>query len=192
MADRPAIALGATPGKLAMVAVLAAILAAVVWTQLGAGAVLAPSGTSRLDDPNGAARSRRVPRPTAVEPAVAPAESAGRKSAQKSRPTFRIDLEETLAIDLFAVPPRLIAARAAASPDAAEAGRQALEQARQRELALNAIRSGGVQMIFDDGHEKKAVLGNRVLRVGDTVEGLRISNISLQGIMLSEQPAGQE
>lgn len=192
MADRPVIALGATPGKLATVAVLAAILAAVVWTQSGADAITAPSVASRVDEPNIAARSRRVPRPTAVKPAAAPSDQAGRTSAAKPRPTLRIDLEKTLEFDLFAVPPKMIAARSAASPDADKADEQALEQARQRELALNAIRSGGVQMIFDDGHEKKAVLGNRVLRVGDMVEGFRISNISLQGITLSEQPVGQE
>ncbi len=191
MADRPAIPLGATPGKVAMVAVLAAILTAVVWTQFASDTTHAPSAANRVD-PNRVASSRRVPRPAVAEPDASPADQAGRTSAQKPRPASHINLQEMLEVDLFAVPPRLIAARAAASPDAAQADQQVLEQARQRELALAAIRSGGVQMIFDDGNEKKAVLGNRVLRVGDTVEGFRISNISLHGITLSEQPAGQD
>lgn len=191
MADRPAIPLGATPGKLAMVAVLAAILTAVVWTQFDSDTPPAPSGANHVN-PSGAGSSRRVPRPATVGPDASPADQAGRTTAEKPRPTLRIDLEETLEVDLFAIPPKLIAARSAASPDADKADQRALEQARQRELALAAIRSGGVQMIFDDGNEKKAVLGNRVLRVGDTVEGFRISNISLQGITLSEQPAGHD
>jgi hypothetical protein len=101
-------------------------------------------------------------------------------------------MEKVLGYDPFALPETLAPpepARRTATGQEPAAGAQADAVRKQREQALSALRHQGVQMIFFNEEEQVALLGDRFVRVGDTLDGFRVLAIEPQGITLSEQDA---
>jgi hypothetical protein len=172
--------LGITPAKLGLVAVLAAVLAVVLILQLVGSD--APASISPVPS-----EPRRKPRAAErTSPAAATAPAAPRAEAP---PRPQMALADATQHDPFALAAELAkpdAAAAAAAPSAQ--GRENAPDERQKriEQVLEALNAKGVQLVLLGGSEEMAIVGGRPVRVGDMIEGLRVSSISVQGITLSD------
>lgn len=177
--------IGATPAKLATVVVLAAVLAGLIVLQSGAYTESAATPQTEA----GREHAPKLPLRTAKRAAVATPATRLRKP---DAPTWStIALEEILAHDPFAVPAALVPKVPSEDDPAREADEKAEDRQRQREQAIAAVRQQGVEMVLLAGSEPVAVVGGRLVRVGDELEGFRVVSISSSGLTLSvpdEQP----
>jgi hypothetical protein len=174
--------LGATPGRLGVVAILAVALVAVVLLELGDSSTPA-SASQNL---NNVRQKPRLAEKTST-PASA-AKTAMPPSDAPPRP--KVPLEEAIQHDPFALAPalaKLAAAQSAASSKTRAPHGQADERSQRIKQAVTALRNKGVQMVVLGKGEKLAILGDRPIRVGDVVEGLQVIAITPRGITLSEQ-----
>jgi len=114
-----------------------------------------------------------APAKTAVQPSPAP-------------PCPKISLDEAIRHDPFALPPALATAVAAQSSKTKNPFAQPDDRSHRMRQAVDALRSKGVQMVLLGGTEQLAVVGGRAVRVGDTLDGLRVISINPRGITLSE------
>jgi hypothetical protein len=182
--NRMKLPLGATPGKLVLIAALGVVFCGVLLFQFG-GMFLA-AGPSPAQPPSGAASVDRE------EPVVQTSTTG--ESAPAGRPApraewTRVDLREALAHDPFAVSPAL-ALLLGPEPEAPETQSIQLDEAEQVRAArlqetLGMLRTHGVSMILDDGRGPMATVGDRTLRVGDEIGGFRVVDITVQdGIVL--------
>jgi hypothetical protein len=180
---------GATPGKLLLIAVLAVVFVAVILFQFTGKEE--PPPPRRNAGVSGRAVARPKPSSTRV-PASAP---EGDDVLKKERHWPKIALEEVLQHDPFAVPPAL---RPPEAPKPATVATEAPDKARREELqrqraqALAAIRAQGVHMIFLGEEERVAIIGDRRVRVGDLFEGFRVTDIGSDGVTLSEQTSDEK
>ncbi len=176
--------LGATPGKLAAVALLAAALVAVVLFQAGGSA-----GT--VDTPRERGDVREVPRPPDPDSLAAPAAPLAASEVER-RPFLEITLETAIAYDPFAPVPalaELVAASAAEFNRLEAAANEPDGRSRRIDQTVAALRDKGVQMILLGQDDELAIVGDRAIRVGDVIDGLEIISIHPQGITLSDQGA---
>lgn len=172
--------LGATPGKLALVGVLAVVFVGVLIFQFGGMFATSP-GT---DNPP-ATPTQETTQPVAATPAVVkPAED------REPRPQWsRVKLEDALAYDPFSVSSTL-AVLLGPEPEPEQIAGAPLDEAAQMRAArlqetLNALRNHGVSMIFDKGQGPSATVGDQVLEVGDVIGGFRVIEISIEkGVVL--------
>lgn len=81
--------------------------------------------------------------------------------------------------DETAPPPRAVVSQSTLDANVAEKKREVLDSLRRR----------GVQLVMSDGNQKIAIIDGRPFRVGDELDGFRISDISDQGVTLFEQEA---
>ena len=176
---------GATPGKLVFVAVLAVVLVSVIIVQSTTREE--PPAPRENGDANGLSGTLVAEAGTRVPTAAPGSDDVLNRDLQ--RPT--IALEEVLQHDPFAMPAALLPP---AEPNSANMSRGSLDEdrqeaelQRQRELALTAIREQGVQMVFLGKEEQVAIIGNRRISVGDLLEGFRVTGIGSDGVTLSEQ-----
>ncbi|MBN2477592.1 MAG: hypothetical protein JXB62_23495 [Pirellulales bacterium] len=185
---RPKMQIGASPGKLLLAAGLAVALTVVLIVQF--------SGTSNAGDTN---RSKR-PKKTA-DRAAPPTSRAGDaprapepvESQPAVNPWPKLGREEVLEYDPFTLPvaiSRHQVATEAQSRREAEA-RQRREELAQKEAAWNRAldtlqREGVTAVIGDDRDGNVAVIGSRILRVGDDLEGFRIIAIEPDGVVLQQ------
>lgn len=177
--------LGVTPGKLGVVALLATVLMAVVVFQVTSSCAPATASQER-------AGVRRKP-PLRVPPQpTAPAAHADLPSPKKS-PWTQIMLEEAVQHDPFAVAEKPavstpVQPKPPEQPVKTDARpRQTDERNQRTKQALETLRGKGVKMVLLDGSEKVAIVGDRPIRVGEVLDGLRVVSITLRGITLAEQ-----
>ena len=175
---------GATPGKLVLIAVLAVVFLSVLLFQL----------TAREEPPapqeNADASGRSHTRPTENGRSVPTLPPDNGDVLKQDRQWPKIALEEVLQHDPFALPGALLPPAKPSSANTAhevpnKVRRQELQ--RQREQALAAIREQGVQMVFLGKEEQVAIIGGRRVRIGDLFEGFRVTDIGSDGVTLSEQ-----
>jgi hypothetical protein len=180
---------GATPGKLVLIAVLAVILVGVLIFQF-----------SGKEEPPPPRHRAEVKRPAAARPAARRTRAAASTpveadAAKKGRHWPEMALEEVVQHDPFAVPPALRPPTppvpAAAAPKAPDKARRE-EVRRQREQTLAAIRKQGVQMVFLGKEKRIAIIGDRRVRVGDVFDGFRVTDIGSDGVTLSEQVSDEK
>ncbi|MFO7906935.1 MAG: hypothetical protein ACQESR_12290 [Planctomycetota bacterium] len=208
--------IGVTPGKLVVVGVLGAVFVTVICFQLGAKET--PVET-RNPDHRGVNRLSQRRNHNPIQASSHPRRSgggnqvlrpAGKAGAGGAPDTDDADadmpatgewpetpLEMALAHDPFALPPPLAPPPPSApSTDRAGServkGRQRPEVAEKHERALAAVRDRGIQMVLVDQEERVAIVGDRAVRVGEVLEGLRVVAISADGITLSETGAESE
>jgi len=188
--------------QLALVGILAVVFAVVLFIQFGGDASPVCSGSADrvVSSPGKLASS-----------AVAPARNRGASNKQPrrkaspgsvaggSRPWPVVSLEEAVRYDPFATPPQFIAqiaaaeeqqrAQAQAQAHLAQAQTRADADARRKE-ALELLRAAGVSAVLSDGREHVALIGSRVVRVGDMLEGFRVVAIGPEGVLLGEPEGG--
>ena len=183
---------GATPGKLALIGVLAVILIAVLYLQFGrSGAGQATSRTA----------PRKRPESKAVQPAtpVAAPTMPGQVPRKKMRNMNRWTPPELAAViryDPFALPaafprprrveePGALADVATGQSDPA-AEQVALEQQRaQMQQRLEELRHQGVRVIVKGRDEYVAVVGDQEIRVGDQIQGFTVVAIDSDGVKVA-------
>ncbi len=164
---------GATPGKLALIAVLGVILTYVVVSQL----------PSRLPAPaeliTPTAGSETAPAALAkADPA-----SESRESLPEVKPWPRPNLRLATTHDPFATPAWARSAVTSAELNLPQADSSSREQAD----AIAELRQLGAAVIVEVDGEPLALVGNHQLRVGDRVRGFRVEEITASGIVLTSE-----
>lgn len=179
--------LGATPGKIAAIAVLAVVLIVVVVMQFGSSDEATPAA-SRL--PKSRAKLARSRGP-GLESAAVPA-----PTAKLARQWPKISREEIQSYNPFvlsgSVAPRQDIAAETEGPGDAAMQSAAAEKAvddhlrEQREQMLSELRRDGIQMIVVSGQQSVATIGAQQVRVGDVLNGFRVVEIGASGVVLTE------
>jgi len=185
MADPQATSKSAvTPRQLVVIGVLAVILVVVLIAQFGGASDKPKDGDARGADRKVASPAARPASPAPATPSAArPGEAAPAKPPAPPWP--KLNADAAAQHDPFAVP---------------EALRRQLTEARKPNNpapaknvgaeALAALRSKGAAVVLRSERGAAAIVGNRVVRVGDVVEGYRVVSIDPQGILL--EPVGQK
>ncbi len=160
---------GATPGKLALIGVLALAMVIVIASNWPSAPALPVDVAATAPTPNG------LPPTTEGIPntqEAAPAGPFGQFAEDRNWP--ELPLHEVTAFDPFAT-------SAWAAPLAAAAEGPAYNQEQINELfaAENAI-------ILVAGDKRIASIGDREYKIGDVIGRFRISDISSRGVVLSE------
>lgn len=172
--------LGATPGKIALVGVLGVVFVVVLFVQFG--------GDEATDTTAEKPRRRGVAQraPESAE-STSGASKASQESPAKAWP--QIPLEEIIRHDPFAPPASLIdedddpetptplAEQPTQPPTQPFADDRAERLARLRVLSAEAVLMG------EEGN--RAIVGSRLVRVGDTLEGFTITAIGPDGVTLA-------
>ena len=181
-----------TPHQLVVIGVLAVILAAVLIAQFG-GASAGP----KQADASGADRKSAVPavpatvpKPAAA-PAVRPSETA--TASAPAPPWPKLSADAAAQYDPFVVPEALTRqlTEARQGPNVHKPNNPAFPKKTGADAlaALTALRNKGTAAVVRSERGAAAVIGNRVVRIGDVVEGYRVVSIDPQGILL--EPVGE-
>lgn len=165
---------GATPGKLALIGVLAIILTYVIVSQLPS----TPPPRLELVTPEPAASAVAPVAPLAA----VPAEQAVSGEA-RAKPWPAADLDAVVRFDPFAAPAWAVASAANLSL----AGSPAAAAANQRAEALAKLRTLGAAVIMEVDGEPLALVGEQQIRVGDRLEGFQVKQITESGIILTTE-----
>ena len=172
--------LGATPGKLALIAVLAVVLVVALAVQFGGSL-----GAGRPRDGD-RGRESQSPGPAGqlAAQSAQPSEDAG-KGHDASRPWPKLELADVSAYDPFAVrtpvtkPPEPPATTAESDADRA-----------QQDQLLEQLREEGVQAVIGGSRNgNAAVIGSQIVRVGDVLDGFRVVGIEADGVVLERSAA---
>jgi len=180
--------LGATPGKLILIAVLAVVLVVVVAVQFGGS-----SGANETSERQDAAEAP-TPEP-AAQPAVAsdgdPPEHA--RTTEVSRPWPEWKLADVLQHDPFATSELLIQRDGGSATDA-DLEREAEAAARREELAkrraeqdrfAEQLQKEGVRALVGSARNgRAAIVGAETVRVGDVLGEFRVVAIESDGVVL--------
>ncbi len=162
---------GATPAKLATIGVLAAVLGFVLWSQLAGDAPITAKKTRQTTTPRAN---------SALKPAVKPVSvGAAPTVPAKPRKWPKLKLEDIAKTDPFAMPMWYLMAKAN------EAGGEAESLVRSAQM-LEELKKQRTRIVVITGDERVAAIGDHSFRVGDTVEGFEISEITKDGIVLTE------
>jgi hypothetical protein len=184
--------IGASPVKLALAAVLTVVFIAVLIVQFGGISNTRSTGRERGKgkDPTGSAQ------PTgAGQPAPSPPQPSRTLRTTQAWPI--LDIERVLEYDPFALPAPLSRQQEVVSKREGQREAEALELelARRRaeqEQSLAQLQEAGVRAILGGAQgEKVALVGSRVVRVGDELDGFRVSAIQPDGLTL-QQPAVEQ
>lgn len=162
--------------QIALIAVLGLIFIAVLVMQFGGG----ESDVTEVE-------SAPAP-PVAGSPAGTPAAVAASAAKQATPRTAwpRISLEEAAGYDPFSLHGNAgsqISAALRGSTDQSTEAEQAAKTARS--TTLHALQSQGVNVVFQDQQGAVAMVGTRLVRVGDLLDGYRVMKIGPDGVTLS-------
>jgi hypothetical protein len=182
---------GIPPQKLALMGVLGIVFVVVLVMQFG--------GSSDSKGAKGAGSSIKGGAASAVKPVAAPASGALQGGApgaaaapgpkMAAAPWPKIAVEESLRCDPFAMP-KPVTDKVAGLPEVKKEEQRRRRQAAARrtgEMArsLQGVRSKGIIAVVEDGRGKSVLIGSRVVRVGDEVEGFRVEAIEPDGVRLA-------
>jgi hypothetical protein len=163
---------GATPGKLAVIGTLAVMLIAVIWHNVAASQSPAESQTSRPSTPQpivaAATPMSTKPIPAATDVVTTP---------HKVWPKY--SLEKVTKYDPLAKPMWFLMAQAA------EEGTAGASLARSAQV-LEELKKQPTKIVVISGNERIATIGELSFRVGDTIEGFQVTEITTDGIVLTE------
>jgi len=192
--------IGATPGKLALVGVLAVALITVIASQLS-NSTAAPqlarraptlvrkqsNQTTTPNQPNNSS-SKTIQAQTRLSQSKSSPNSVERTSESPTWPD--LPLETIVAADPFATPPWLKQARTDTQVGPTD-NQLATEEARraqkaQKAQALKKLQEQGITIVVIAADDKRATIGKQTVRIGDHIEGFVITDITKQGVVLSE------
>jgi hypothetical protein len=175
----------ATPRQLVVIGVLGVILVAVLIGQFG-GASGTPGDAGAKDgsEPPAPKINQSADRKPRTDSATGSPEATAAKPAAPAWP--KLTAEAAAQHDPFALPEPL--ARQITEGQRAPSDRKPNASPPRREASAEkvaALRSKGTNVIVRGERGAAAMIGNRVVRVGDVVEGYRVVSIDLQGIVLA-------
>lgn len=155
---------GATPGKLALVCLLVVALVGVLWKNRASDA---PSATRRssssVTEKSGAGKKKSSPAP---EP----------DAARRQWP--QIALEEAIKHDPFSKPAWYLSTLSTTDTAGDVHG--------DSERVVEKLRKEPSKIVMISGGQRVATIGDQNLRVGDTIGGLEVKEISTDEILLIE------
>ena len=164
--------------KGALVAALVAVLAGLIGGEFLASSADAEPDLGPIRPASGAVAASSAPAP-------------------KPKPIVRITADQALAHDPFRMPEAIRAqVEALTAPEAAppqaesqSAREESAEKDNQERLrqALERLRQQGVKMIVETDRGRAAVLGDRIVREGDRIDGFVVVRISKDGIDLASE-----
>lgn len=188
---------GVTPGKLALVGVLAVVLVIVIYIQYG--------------DQLKSTATNTMPTTTAAKPLSKPAKSQAAKKedvadadftlrkSTGSRATWQApELGSVVAYDPFALPASFpqpsqgdvenaLAQTEAQKTQDASVQQAALEAERsQLQAALTSLKQQGVQVIVKREDQYVAIIGGQEVHVGDEFQGFKVVAIDATGVRLAK------
>ena len=167
---------GATPGKIALIAVLVGVLGSLLIMQLGDDsssiAIVAPRQGGVTTKAVVSPLQTQSERPEPFAPLVV-----------KQRPWPEISLEEVRAYDPFAMP-RTLGDDRDGSAGLEQEQKSIRQLAEARRQALMALREKGVAMVLQSGDQRVAVIGSDTVRIGDVIDGFKVVAIGPDGVML--------
>lgn len=184
-----------TQGKLILIGVLAVVLVGVVYWNYFRDPPRAGS-TAKQPAKAGEQHAKRsapaAARQTAPAAGAQPSRPAQGGGGRPRKPWPKFDLADVIARDPFTLPaafpqPHSSLASAAEigeplpSPSPASQTEAATQE---RADTLAAMKQQGVQLVLQNGREYVAKIGDRQVRVGDKIGGLRVVDISLRGVVL--------
>jgi hypothetical protein len=189
--------IGLTRGKAVLVGALAFVLLGVLYWQF------AGSTTASSSDPVGYTPPRRVavPRPPAAKPAPATAVAGERRRVAMAIDPAKWkspELSSVVDYDPFALPeafpqPVITAVGndgdslvAAATADTAQ---QLAEEVERLRTQLQELKERGVQVIVRERDQYAAVIGDRMLHVGDEINGFTVTGIDPSGVHVERKEA---
>lgn len=159
--------LGVTPGKLALIGVLAIVLVMVVVKQL-------PESANKTVCTAPTVASQQLAKAANVRPETSSTKPED-TYAEHELPTWpKIDLMETLASNPFAQPSWFVLEKRAAIDPHVEA----------RELA--ELQEQGASIVVIAEGQKSARIGDQKYRIGDILEGYQVTDITTRGIILDK------
>ena len=181
-----------TPRQVLLIAVLGVILAVVLIVQLG-GATGRPEEGPRGSSPRTAVSGAAQPSDPKIlagaKPAVGPAPTAktAEPAARPAGPPWpKISGQAAAQYDPFAMPEPLARQAMAQGQDSSRDGKGAAAQRNSASHpALVALRSKGTSAVLRDQNGAVAVIDNRVVRVGDVLQGYRVVSIDDDGVLLA-------
>ena len=187
---------GVTPGKLALIGVLAVVLGGVLYIQFGPTTKSAPVSTP---PPMAAAESTANPTNASAATVVGAATAAAAQS-KKTGALARWqspDLVPVVDYDPFALPatfpqPRRIDDETALAQNAAQtkdsaAELAALEAERAKsEAELQGLRQQGVDVIIVKKDKYVAIVGDQEVHVGDQIDGFTVIAIDADGVRVAK------
>jgi hypothetical protein len=173
---------GMTPGRAAIMAVLALALVAVWGPQLFSSDDSVPA--IAVVTPPKPTPAKAVARPAVSLPTAKPLtpSTATAPKSQKKRALPKFTASEAGAYDPFAAPawsPAAVSLVASSGVGGSNA---------DAEDRFKAIRSRGVAMILVSPDGKAAQLGDRTVRIGDQIDGFEVIDITPSGVVF--MPAG--
>ena len=173
---------GATPAKLAVAALLLFVWIAILLAQFGPG--------KSANVQSGARKATAGARPRS---AAARTRSAGspNESMTARRGPHRvwpeISLQEIQSHDPFKLPKALAPPPKLPVPGSDALAKSAQEQSQnRRQHRLADLQQEGVQLVLLSEHGQFAKIGGRHLRVGDYVDGFKVTEIRADGVVLVE------
>ena len=191
---------GMTPAKGIAVGVLALVLIIVCVMQFG-GTTPQPRNRPRQDEvarqPQANAPRANAPRANAPSrpvstPPRTPAIGTGDPAIAKPWP--EVDVDTVVQFDPLQLPRRVAVKirqedekRKREAEQAKILNSQQAEEEARRVRMLAELRKTGVELIVSTGGHVVALVGSRPVQVGDTINGLTVSEIRPDGIILTEQ-----
>lgn len=165
--------IGATPGKLALIGVLAVVLAGVIVGQL--------PGTP---PPNDVVQQKTESSESKQEKGARNASastSSTKPNQQLSKPQQwpRLSVKEASTFDPFAATGPLAAPPSTVTKPNAE-------DETKDSLALEKLLQQKATIVVIADKDKVATIGTQQLRIGDVVEGYQVTDITTQGVVLTE------
>ena len=187
---------GMTPGKLALIGVLAVVLGGVLYLQSGP---ISQQASTSAPPPAMAAESTASPTDSnaAVDVAIAPVDAAPSKKTGAVASWQLPDLASVVEYDPFALPasfpqPQNADEEAALAQNAvqtqdASAVQAALEAERTKsETELQGLRQQGVHVIIKRENKYVAIVGDTEVHVGDQIDGFTVIAIDADGVRVAK------
>jgi hypothetical protein len=187
---------GVTPGKLALVGVLAVVLGGVLYIQFGP---ISQQASTSAPPPAMAAESTASPIDSnaAVDVALAPADAAPSKKTGAVASWQLPELASVVEYDPFALPasfpqPQNADEEAALAHNAVQTQDASVQQAAlaaertKSETELQGLRQQGVQVILRLDNKYAAIVGDKEVHVGDQIDGFTVIAIDADGVRVAK------
>lgn len=189
---------GVTPGKLALIAVLALVLGGVLYVQLAPQSSSSPLPPQSHPAPPIADATRKPPFQDGATAAISTSQAPTppRKKTGEVASWHSPELTPIVAYDPFALPaafpkPAEIDAQAAiaqsTTAEEVSAQQEALEAERTKsEGELAGLRQQGVAVVIKKKNEWYAIVGDQEVHVGDQINGFTVIAIDAGGVRVAK------
>lgn len=174
--------IGATPGKLALVGVLAVVLVMVIVVQLRSSSSTSKMKTAPVSELPG----RKTTTDEAAVATSAPQSQEKNSEEKPPRNWPELTMNAITAFDPLDAPTwYLTAANFEETSDQTGPTLTSAED-QAHAVALEALKQAGTAIVLIANGERIAMIGERQVRIGDSIEGYEVSDITDQGVVLTK------